>query len=177
MKARSAAIAVADLRALDDVAGQVGVLDEVVDERGRSVHGPVSPSTAIASSGSSAAVQHAGAQRVVDVVVDVGDAVDDPHDPPLERRRHRRAAGVAEDAVADGLVEVQPRVELEHVDDAQRVLVVAKAGAEALAQAVVEHVLADVAEGRVAEVVAEADRLGEVLVEAAAPARRCARSA
>jgi hypothetical protein len=53
----------------------------------------------------------------------------------------------------------------EHVDDAQRVLVVAEAAAEALARAAVQHVLADVAEGRVAEVVAEPDRLHQVLVE------------
>ena len=37
--------------------------------------------------GQPAAVQHARAQRVVDVVVEVGDAVDDPDDPSLERRR------------------------------------------------------------------------------------------
>ena len=109
------------------------------------------------------APQDAGAQRVVDVVVEVGDAIDDPDDPTLERRRLGRAAGVAEDAVADGLAEVQA---LEVVDDAQRVLPVTEAGAEALAQARVESVLADVAEGRVPEVVAEADRLREVLVEA-----------
>ena len=110
--------------------------------------------------------QHAGAQRVVDVVVDVGDAVDEPHDAPLERARHRRAARVASDAVADVIAQVQPlAVELEHVDDAQRVLVVAKAAVEVLAQAVVEHVLADVAEGRMAEIVPKPDGLGEVLVE------------
>ncbi len=44
-------------------------------------------------------------------------------------------------------------------------LVVAKAGAEALAQAHVEELLADMAERRVPEVVAEADRFDEVLVE------------
>ena len=74
--------------------------------------------------------------------------------------------GVAGDPVAHVLAQVQARaVELEHVDDAQRVLVVAEPAAEALAQAVVEHVLADVAERRVAEVVAQPDGLGEVLVE------------
>ena len=55
---------------------------------------------------------------------------------------------------------------LKHLDDPQRLLVVAKAAAEALAQAAVDDRLADVAERRVAEVVAEPDRLGEVLVEA-----------
>ena len=74
--------------------------------------------------------------------------------------------GVADDAVADRLGEVEPApVALERVDDAQRVLVVAKAGAEALAQAAVQGVLADVAERRVAEVVAEPDGLAQVLVE------------
>ena len=87
-----------------------------------------------------------------------------------------RAPGVAEDAVADLLGEVEPAaVALERVDDPQRVLPVVEAAAEALAQAAVEHVLADVPERRVAEVVAEADRLGQVLVERRARARRCAR--
>ena len=49
---------------------------------------------------------------------------------------------------------------LELVDHPQRVLVVAEAAAEALAGAAVEHVLADVSERRVAEVVPEPDRLG-----------------
>ena len=75
-------------------------------------------------------------------------------------------ARVAEDAVAHRLGEVEAAaVALEHVDDAQRVLVVAKAPAEALVQRAVERLLAGVAEGRVAEVVAEADRLGQVLVQ------------
>ena len=39
----------------------------------------------------------------------------------------------------------------------------------ALAHALVEHLLADVAEGRVPEVVPEPDRLGQVLVEAERP--------
>ena len=64
-------------------------------------------------------------------------------------------------------VRLRPRpVALEHVDDAQRVLVVAEAALEALAQRAVERRLARVPEGRVAEVVAQADRLGQVLVEA-----------
>ena len=45
----------------------------------------------------------------------------------------------------------------------------AEAAAEALAQARVEHALADVAERRVAEVVPEPDRLGQVLVEPERP--------
>ena len=48
------------------------------------------------------------ADRVVDVVVDVGDAVDDADDLPLERLRLLRA-GVREDAVADLVGEVEPQ--------------------------------------------------------------------
>ena len=101
-------------------------------------------------------LQHAGAHGVVDVVVDVGDAVHEADDLALERRRLARPARVAQDPVADRLGEVEV---LEHVDDAQRMLVVAEAAAEALARAAVQHVLADVAERRVPEVVAEPDRL------------------
>ena len=79
-------------------------------------------------------------------------------------------AGVVEDAVAHLPGEVDAAaVALEHVDDAQRVLVVAEAEPEALAQQRVERLLARVAERRVAEVVAEPDRLDEVLVQAQRP--------
>ena len=71
-----------------------------------------------------------------------------------------------DDPVADRLGQVQARpVALERVDDPQRLLVVLEPRAEALAQAAVEHLLADVPERRVAEVVAEPDRLDEVLVQ------------
>ena len=80
---------------------------------------------------------------------------------------------MADDAVADVLAQVQARpIALEHLHDPQRVLVVAKPAAEALAQALVEHRLADVPERRVPEVVAEPDGLGEVLVEAQRPRDR-----
>src|SRR5690606_38810106 len=70
-----------------------------------------------------------------------------------------------EDAVAHLLGEVEPpAVALELVDDAHRLLVVPVA-APALAQDLVERLLADVPEGRVPQVVAQADRLGEILVE------------
>ena len=52
-------------------------------------------------------------------------------------------------------------VVLEHVDDAQALLVVV----EAAGNEVVEHALAGVAERRVAEVVAERDRFGQLLVQ------------
>jgi hypothetical protein len=52
------------------------------------------------------------------------------------------------------------------------VLVVVKAPPRALLQGPVERLLADVAERRVAEVVAEPDRLGQVLVEPQRPCHR-----
>ena len=96
-------------------------------------------------------------------MVDVGDAVHEPHDPALERGGRVRPR-VVEDAVAHLLGEVEP-LDLEVLDHPQRVLVVVEAHAVALLQALVEHRLADVAEGRMAEIVAQADRLGEVLVQ------------
>ena len=79
-------------------------------------------------------------------------------------------AGVVEDAVANLGRQVQPApVAFEHVDDAKRVLVVAEAAIEALAQELVERLLARVAERRVTEVVTEPDRLDEVLVQAQRP--------
>ena len=109
--------------------------------------------------------EHAGAQRVVDVVVDVGDPVHQPHDPALQRGRQLRA-GVAQDAVAHRLGEVEAAaVALEHLDHAQGMLVVAEAPPEARLQRAVERLLAGVPERRVPEVVPEADRLREVLVQ------------
>ena len=65
-----------------------------------------------------------------------------------------------------GQRQVEPlAVALEHVDDPQRVLVVQKPSAEPLAQAAVERLLADMPERRVPEVVAEPDRLDQVLVQ------------
>jgi hypothetical protein len=46
---------------------------------------------------------------------------------------------------------------------------VLEAGDATLAQRLVKRLLADVAEGRVAEVVAEPDRLGQILVQAKRP--------
>ena len=110
--------------------------------------------------------QQPGAKRVVDVVVDVGDAVDHAHDAPLERGRLGSTARVAQDAFTYLLGEVQSdAVALERVHHPQRVLVVAKVAPEALFQAGVEHLLADVPKGRMAEIVAQPDRLDEVLVQ------------
>ena len=117
----------ADLLALDDVAG-LGVEWATMSRTRVSIRAePVGPSSSISAARQVRGPQDAGAQGVVDVVVDVGDAVDQLHDPPLERRRLARA-GVVEDAVADRLGQVEAgAVALEHVDDPQRVLVVLEA--------------------------------------------------
>ena len=98
------------------------------------------------------------AHRVVDVVVDVRDAVDEPHDLPLERLG-LDVAGVREDPVAHLVREV------EALRDPQRLLVVTEPAPEALVEGAVKRVLAGVTEGRMAHVVTEPDRLGEILVE------------
>ena len=105
------------------------------------------------------------ADGVVDVVVDVGDTVDDPHDLAFERRRLLRAR-VREDSVPNLLGQVQ------RLGDPQRLLVVPESPAEALLQRRVERLLAGMAERRVPHVVAEPDRLDEVFVEP-----QCARDA
>jgi hypothetical protein len=80
---------------------------------------------------------------------------------------------VVEDAVAHLLGQVEAvAVALQHLDHPQRVLVVAEAAATALAQRGIEGALARVAEGRVAEIVAEPDRLGQVLVQPQRPRHR-----
>ena len=72
-----------------------------------------------------------------------------------------------EDAVThlDRQIEPAP-VPLERFDDTQRVLVVPETAAAPLAQQLVERLLAGVPEGRMPEIVAETDRLDEILVEA-----------
>ena len=145
-----------------------GLLDEVVDQRVDPLRAAVAEDRDVGARGGPRG-DHARPHRVVDVVVDVRDPVDQPHDPALERDRIARAARVAQDAVAHRRREVEV---LEHVDHAQGVLVVAEAAAEALAPRAVEDVLADVPERRVAEVVPQPDRLREVLVEPQRPGHR-----
>src|SRR4029079_8274937 len=77
-----------------------------------------------------------------------------------------RRAGVLEDPVAHLPGEVEAAtVALELLDDAKRVLVVPESVPAAFADDLVERLLARVPERRMAEVVAEADRLDEVLVQ------------
>ena len=113
-----------------------------------------------------------GAHRIVDVVIDVRDDVGHARDLALDgaravfrRRAHRHAVlalRVARDAVAHFPRQVQPlAVVLEHVDDAQALLVVIEAAGHQLAQ----HPFAGVAERRVAEIVPERNRFGQLFVQ------------
>ena len=102
------------------------------------------------------------AHSIVDVVVDVGDTVDDPHDLAFERRGLLRA-GVREDSVANLLGQVQ------RLGDPQGLLVVPEVPAETLLQGGVERILPCMTEGCVPHVVTEPDRLDEVLVEPQRP--------
>ena len=124
---------------------------------------PVPPRIAISSRGRSLSREEPVAHRVVDVVVDVRDPVDEPHDLPLERVG-LALTGVREDPVADLAREV------ERLRDAQGLLVVPEATAESELHGFVERVFTRMAERRVPHVVAEPDRLGEVLVQ---PQRSC----
>ena len=97
----------ADFLALHDVAGLGGALDDVTDER----VDPVRPGRAEQldlSARQIGGLENPRPQRIVDVVVDVGDAVDQLDDPPLQSCRLARA-GVVEDAVAHLFCEVEPR--------------------------------------------------------------------
>ena len=98
------------------------------------------------------------ADRVVDVVVDVGDAIDEPHDRTLERRRLLHP-GMREDPVTHLVGEI------EALRDAERLLVVPEPPAEPCAHDVVECLLARVPEWRVPRIVAEPDRLDQILVQ------------
>ena len=125
----------------------------------------------------------AGAQPVVDVVVVVGDLVGEVRDLRLEpgcvrsRKRCPTLAELRARCAREQCLRMPSRVSkvrfsprklgvalLELVDDAQRLQVVLEAAV--VAHAVVQRVLAGVAERRVAEVVRQADGLGQRLVEA-----------
>ena len=109
-----------------------------------------------------AGLEHAGPERVVDVVIDVGDAVGEPDDLGLEGGGLGHGPRVVHDAVAHLPGEVEARaVVLEVFDDAQALLVVA----ERPAQERRERLLAQVTERGVPQVVAQGDGFGEVLVE------------
>ena len=81
---------VADLVALDDVAGDGGRLDEIVDERVDATRARVAEQRDRLG-GKVGRLEQPGSERVVDVVVDVREAVDEPDDAPLQRLRLDRA--------------------------------------------------------------------------------------
>ena len=131
------------------------------------------PSTPTALARQVLRLQQPGARRIVDVVVDVGDEVGDAHDLPFERARAHAPAAMPTGAPdfpfecfampsRTSQVRFRPAaVVLEHVDDAQALLVVV----EPARHQRVEDALAGVAERRVPEVVAERDGLGQLLVQ------------
>src|SRR5439155_2369735 len=91
---------------------------------------------------------------------------------PLERPRLLRPR-VVEDPVPNLGRQIEPStVAPEHVDDAQRMLVVTEAAAESLRERRVERLLPRMSEGRMPEIVAAGDRLSAVLVEAEGPRDR-----
>ena len=91
-------------------------------------------------------------------MVDVRDTIDEADDLRLERLGLTRAR-VGEDALA------YLGGQVEGLGDSERLLVMAEAEAEALVQLLVERRLARVTEGRMAHVVSETDRLGQILVQ------------
>ena len=105
------------------------------------------------------------ADRVVEVVVDVGDAVAQAHDRGLARVVGR-AVRVMEDAHARLKAEIQSLpVALEDVHDTQALLIVLEAAGIDL----VQRPFARMAEGRVAQIVAQRRSFRQVLVEAKRP--------
>ena len=147
----------AHLLALHDVAGALGGLDQVVNKRVDSARSGVAEQLDLGT-GQVLGHQQPPAERIVDVVVDVRDPVDDTDDLAFERLGLLSAC-VGEDPVANLARQVQ------RLRYPQRLLVVAKARAKSLPQAGVEPLLAGVAERRMTHVVPEPDRLGQVLVE------------
>src|SRR4030095_6962850 len=116
--------------------------------------------------------QDSRAHRVIDVVIDVRHDVGHPGDLAFNRagamfrRRADRhavlALRMARNAVANLPRQVQPMaIVLEHVDDAQALLVMIESAGYERAQ----DPLAGVAERRVAQVVTKRDRFGQLLVQ------------
>ena len=128
--------------------------------------------------------EHARAEPVVHVVVVVGDLVHVVDELRLERRRlprrvlrrrrRVRVGAVLDDPLAHLPGEVEPRelgiAPLQHLEDPQRLAVVLEAAV--VPHQLVHHPLARVAEGRVAEVVAEDEALGQLLVQPHRPGHR-----
>ena len=115
-----------------------------------------------------ALAKDARADGVVDVVVHIRDAIRHGDDASLEGFGANGPC-VAEYTIAHlgHKVQASPAV-LDRLDHAKALLVVA----EALRTDLIERAFARMAEGRVAEIVAERDRLGQILVQAERPCDR-----
>jgi hypothetical protein len=126
--------------------------------------------------------QQSCADAVVEVVIEVGDAVGDAHNRRFEvdgllgfvGGEVGTPFGVPDDALAYLVRQVQPApVFFDAVHHAQALLVVAEArGGDIFAQDCVQRLFACVSEGGVSEVVREGDRFSEVFVEAQGAADR-----
>ena len=98
-------------------------------------------------------------------MVDIGDAVRDPDDLPLQRLRDLRPR-VPDDAHADLVAQVQPpAIVFQPVDDPQGLLIMPERPPQDLRQ----RDLPGVAKGRMPQVVAQGRRLGQVLIQLQAP--------
>ena len=93
MNSRKAPIAAPISASLDDFAGLLGVLDEIMDQR-VDPPGPGVTEHGDRSGGQVRHPQHPRPHGVVDVVVDVRDPVDQPNDPALKAARLLRTTGV-----------------------------------------------------------------------------------
>ena len=152
----------ADLLALDDVAGALRALDQVVDERVDPARAGL-PEELDLRPRQIVRREQAPADRIVDVVVDVGDAVDEPHDLALERlaalpspvcvRIPSRTSAVR---FSSSAIRSDCSLWRKPVPNRSR-------------RQAVELRLAGVAERRMPHVVPEPDRLGQVLVQPQRP--------
>ena len=103
----------------------------------------------------------ARAYRVINIMVDVGNAVGKV-DNAAFRRTRLAPAGMADNAVAHLARKVQI---LEHIHNAQTLLVVPKPERTSF----VKRRLSGVTERRVPEIMSECDRFGQILVESERP--------
>ena len=130
---------------------------------------PVWPRRAEGLAGKIGGGDETGPQSIVDVVVDVGDAVGEAHHPALEGGG-KPVTGVTADAVANLPGEVEtPALMLQRLDHAHALFVVLEPAGAFRPEDVVEDGLAGVAEGSVTEIVAQRHGLHQVFVQTAGP--------
>ena len=129
------------------------------------------PTTSTMVAGTSSSWRHPGPHRIIEIVIDVGDDVSQPHHLALHGRRQPRSRGrqdlvapfgVVDDAVAHLPGQVQPApFLLQKIDHPQTVDIML----ETAGMQLVQGGLAGVPERGVAQVVAQRDGLGQRLVE------------